>query len=127
MTPKIFPVLKANAPLASILTQTVNGKAIFKFFLGKAMQQGITPPYATYGVFNGQPENYLDRVPDIDNMSTQIDVWAGTAEQASQVGTMIRDLLEPLGHMTDFDNATQDVETNLWRLRMDFDFFTPRN
>lgn len=125
MTPDIFPVLKANAPLAAKLTQTINGKSIFKFFLGKAIQ-GAAAPYATYGVFNGLPENYLDRVPDMDNMGTQIDVYAGTSKDAEDIAVMIRDLLEPLGHMTDFDHAIMEPETNLWRLRLDFDFFTAR-
>lgn len=121
MIPKIFPILAA-APAVTNHFGT-NPTRIFPY--GQATQ-ATAKPYATYGVFNGNPENMMDKIPEIDNMGTQIDVWAITAESCKDAATAIRNTLEPLNHMTSFQSAEKDVETQLYRCRLEFDVWQGR-
>jgi hypothetical protein len=88
--------------------------------------ENVARPYATYGVYNGVPENYLGQVPDVDNLGTQIDVWADTAASGNACAIAIRDSLEPHAHMTSFAANERDGETKLYRCRMSFDFYKER-
>ena len=121
MMPPIFQTLKATAAVTALL-----GTKPLRFYPWGQAPQNPTKPYATYGVFNGNPENYLDRTPDIDNMGTQIDIWATTGKSCDDCFIALRDALEPLGHMITFQSATKDPETQLYTARMEFDFWTPR-
>lgn len=121
MIPPVFDILKASTAVKALVGN--NPVRVFPF--GSA-PQNVTRPYATYSVFNGQPENYLDQVPDIDNMGTQIDVWADSVSSCEAVSVAIRNALEPSAHMTSFSGNDRDPETRLFHCRMDFDFFEGR-
>lgn len=88
--------------------------------------QNIDKPYVTYTLFNGDPQNTMNTVPKVDNLGTQVDVWAPTGAECLAVAKVVRDALEPHGHMTSISNTQKDLATKLYRLRMDFDFFTFR-
>lgn len=122
MIPPIFSILNASAPVKSLL-----GSKPLRFFPWSDAPQNVSKPYATYGVFNGNPINYIDRVPDMDNLGTQVDVWASTTQSCIDVATAIRDALEPHAHMISTQSYERDSETKLFRCRMDFNFFTGRS
>lgn len=122
MNPEIFPILK-NTPAVMAL---LGSGGVLRFYPYADAPQNATKPYATYGVYNGNPENYLDRVPDIDNMGTQIEIWADNSTQCEAIFTVLRDTLEPLGHMTNFASTRRDFETQLYNARMEFDFWVKR-
>ncbi|WP_460640109.1 DUF3168 domain-containing protein [Larkinella harenae] len=121
MIPKLFPVLLASPPVTALLG--LNPLRVFPW--GEA-PQNVAYPYATYGVFNGVPENYMDQVPDLDRLGTQVDVWAKTSESCQQSAVAIRNALEPIGHMTSISNMERDPQTKSYRLRLEFDFYTTR-
>lgn len=121
MIPDIFQAVSGNSGLTSLI-----GSAPVRFFpFGEAPEKTVYP-YATYSVVNGLPQNTMDGPPQIDDLGTQIDVWAETADSCLDVAEALRDALEPLGHMTSIGNMERDPDTKSYRIRMDFDFFTER-
>jgi hypothetical protein len=83
-------------------------------------------PYLTWQTITGQPQNYLDDVPDIDQTRVQMDIWAATGDAAETLAQSVRDALETKGYMISFGTTDQDPATNAFRFSMDFDFWTPR-
>lgn len=92
---------------------------------GRAIQN-VALPYLTWQTITGQPENYLDDLPDIDQTRVQIDVWAATGAAVETLAQSVRDALEPHGYMISFGTTDQDPDTDAFRFSMDFDFWTPR-
>lgn len=121
MNPNIFNIIKADPTLASLL-----GVKPTRFYPYEDAPDQVERPYCTYGIITAVPSNVLDQVPDIDRMPTQIDVWASTSASASAVATRVRDVLEPVGHMTGMTAATRDPETKLFNVRLEFDFWVNR-
>lgn len=121
MNPDLFEILKSSPAVTNLLGS--NPLKVFPF--GRAPQK-VSLPYAVYSVYNANPENYLDRVPDIDNKGTQIDIFASNAEDLKSCFDAIRDALEPHAHMTSFSTSDQDADTNLYPCRMEFDFWDER-
>lgn len=121
MIPPLFEILNASVPVKLIL----GNKPLRVFPWGQA-PQNVTIPYATYGVFNGNPENSLGEVPSIDRLGTQVDVWAKDTDSLLACSVAIRNAIEPHAHMISVDNFDRSPETGLYRCRMDFDFFTAR-
>ncbi len=116
-----FPLLYADNAVKALL-----GSAPLRVYPFSHAPQNAVVPYATYGVFSGQPQNQMDSVPSTDIKSTQIDVWAKTAVECKACADAIRDVLELSAHMTGFSEAQVDDETRLYRARMEFDFFEDR-
>lgn len=119
--PSIFNTIK-NTPGVT----TYIGTNPTRFYPWSSAPQNPTKPYVTYGVFNGNPENYVTNVPDIDNMGTQVDIWSDDPEECADIFTALRTALEPLGHMINFQSITRDAETQLYNIRMEFDFWESR-
>lgn len=122
MNPGIFPILQADPTVMAVLGEG----DILRFFPFANAPEGETRPYATYGVYNGNPENYIDSVPDIDNMGTQIDIWAKESADCEAAFYALRDALETVGHMTNFSSIQRDPATELYTAHMEFDFWVSR-
>lgn len=122
MIPDIFPIIKNNNSVTALI-----GSNPVRFFPFGEAPQNVAYPYVTYAVINGIPANSLDCVPDIDNLPTQVDVWAKTAESAESVATAIRDAIEPTTSMTNIRNMGRDPDTKSYRITLEFDFWTYRN
>lgn len=121
MNTKLFTILNSNSAVKVLL-----GNSPLRVYpFGRAPQNGAKP-YAVYSVYNANPENYLGQVPDIDNKGTQIDIYADTAQSAESCFTAIRDALEPSAHMTSFSTVGVEENTNLYNVRMEFDFWESR-
>lgn len=121
MNPPLFITL-SNTPAVTALL----GVSPLRVYPWGEAPQNSPRPYATYGVYNGLSENYLDRVPDIDNLGTQIDIWAETGVSCNACFVAIRDAIEPIAHVTGFQAAIKDEETQLYHSRLEVDFWTPR-
>lgn len=85
-----------------------------------------TRPYVVWQTVGGSPENYLDRRPDIDRFSTQIDVYAETATSALEVAKALIDAIEPHAYVTGYNGETRDTETKDYRYSFDVDWLTER-
>lgn len=121
MNPELFPILYNNT-----LVRTLLGTSPLRVYPWNRAPQNPVKPYVTYGVYNANPENYLDRVPDIDNMGVQVNIYANTADSCEECYIAIRDALEPSAHMLSFSTPDLDSETNLYIGRMEFDFWEER-
>lgn len=123
MNPDLFPILNASAEVKALL-----GSAPLRVYPWYRAPQNVAKPYAVYGVTVGNPENYLDRAPDMDRKLTQIDIYATTGASAEAVFNAIRDAIEqPLhAHMTNFATPSLDSDTDLYTGRLEFDFLDAR-
>lgn len=121
MNPDLFVILNASVPVRLLLGS--NPLRVYPW--GRAPEKP-QKPYAVYAVYNALPENYLDRVPDIDNKGTQINIYANTADSLENTYLAIRNVLEPHAHMTSFSTPALDDDTNLYSCVMEFDFWDNR-
>lgn len=117
----IFTILNASTPVKAILGS--NPLRVFPW--GEAPER-VTKPYATYGVYNGNPQNTMDTPAEIDIDGTQIDIWAETASSCLNAANAIRAALETYAHCVSTQNDNKDPETKLYHSRLEFDFFTER-
>ena len=72
------------------------------------------------------PENNLSSTPSHDRDGVQIDVYARGDAECVEAAQAIRDRMETVTHMTALRGLTRDVDTRLYRISMDFDFWLPR-
>lgn len=121
MNPPIFSILNASAPVKALL-----GSGPLRVFPWGRAPQNVKLPYAVYGIYNANPENYLDSLPDIDNKGTQVNIYASDADSLEACFAAVRNALEPHAHMTSFATPDQDADTNLYSCRMEFDFWDGR-
>lgn len=117
----VFTLLNASPQVKLIL-----GNSPLRVYPSGRAPQNSVKPYAVYSVYNANPENYLDSVPDIDNKGTQINIYAETADSCKKAFDVIRDTLEPHAHMTNFSTDDVDAETDLFSARLEFDFWDER-
>lgn len=121
----IFETLKVNSGVTALLG--ANPCRVFP--QGEAPQKGApgyAEPYAVYQQIIGNPENYIGTLPDADNSTTQIDVYAKKAAQARQVAIAIRNAVQPVAYMTSIQELGTDAATGLRRVSMDVDWITNR-
>lgn len=83
-------------------------------------------PYATWQVINGSPENYLNRLPDMDAMTLQVDVYGVTQAESTAASVAVRDAIERRAHITFWRSMGQDPDTKLFRFTFTLDWHNPR-
>jgi hypothetical protein len=120
MFPPIFVVLSAVPAITAIL-----GTNPVKIYPNEA-KQGTKAPYVVWNLTNGNPENYLGNLPDLDEYTTQVDVYADTLEEARTIAKLLRDAIEPVAHITAWLGEDTDFETKLEVLSFDVDWKTDR-
>lgn len=121
MNPELFEILDDSTAVQRLMGK--NPLRVYPF--GRA-PKNVKKPYAVYSVYNANPENYLDCVPDIDNKGTQITIYSEDYESLEDCFEAVRDALEPHAHMTSFSTPDQDEDTELFSCRMEFDFWDAR-
>lgn len=120
INPKIFEILNSSNAVKAVL-----GSPVRVYPWGRAPQKP-RKPYATYEMYNAVPENYLGDIPDIDNKATQLQVFSETTEALDSCFISIRDVIEPVAHITSFQTISRDDETDLYSFIMDIDFWEER-
>lgn len=124
MYPPVFPAIAASAACVALL-KTGSGPIRFYQF-GQSTEQPTVYPYAVWQRVGGLPENFLGQVPDMDQYTLQVDVYAMDANQVRTVAAAIRDAIEPVAHITNWLGESRDPDTKAYRFSFDCDFFTPR-
>lgn len=123
MFPAIFPAVDASSACRALLRAPGGPTRFYQFgFAGEAPQK----PYAVWQRAGGTPENYLGDLPDIDSLSIQVDVYAGSADSARAVALTLRDAIEPVAHITAWLGESVDPDTKNARFTFLCDFWTPR-
>src|SRR5690606_37979010 len=93
--PPVFKYAAASPAVTALLGS--NRPRVYMFGMAP---QNVAYPYAVWQMVGGAPENYLTNTPNIDAFTTQIDVYATTANAARACAMALRDAFEPYGHVT---------------------------
>lgn len=128
MNPPFFQIV--NVPAVQAIFGT---KPLRVWPFGEAPEKE-TRPYAVFQTVSGSPENYLNEVPDVDNWTVQVDVYAEAEEgkQADAIALVsngarvLRDALEPVAYITAWRGCTRESGTRFYRYSFDVSFVTPR-
>lgn len=115
-----FDLAKASPAVTALL-----GTPPRFFDFGEAGRDAVAP-YAVRQLIAGTPENYINQTPDGDSLVEQVDIYAGTMEEARAVRDALVAALEPAGHITSWNGKFKDVDTRLYRISFTVDFKTYR-
>ena len=121
MFPPIFAVCAADPAVTALLCATPT-----RFYPFGEAPQGVIYPYAVWQLVGGQPENYINQRPDIDNYTLQVDVYADTVASARAVASALRDAIELHAYITRWGGESVDPETKRYRISFDADWFVHR-
>ena len=114
MYPPIFQVAAADPGVTALL-----GAAPTRLYPFGEAPQGVTYPYAVWQSAGGAPENFLAGRPDADSYTTQVDVYADTADSARKVAKALRDAVELVAHVVAWRGDSRDPETKKYRFSFD--------
>lgn len=122
-------------PLDQLLGAALKGDSQVSMYLGTAplrvypfgdAPDALTYPLATWQTVAGTPENNLSETPPVDRIAVQFDVYSKTAGECWAISEAIRDVLEPIGHMTYFGNTERAPDVRAYRQTLSFDFWLNR-
>lgn len=121
--PPIFQLAAASPAVTALL-----GTNQTRLFLFGRATQGTTKPYAVWQTIYGNPENYINQRPDIDNWGTQVDVYASTAAQSRQVAKALMDAWEGAAHVVQYngDFQVENTEPAVYRFSFTVEWYTNR-
>ncbi|MDP3208764.1 MAG: DUF3168 domain-containing protein [Rhodoglobus sp.] len=121
MLPPVGQILLDDSGVAVLTTRV--------FRHGSAPQRAQAP-YITWFQVTGVPENLLDGSPRVDRCEVQVDCWSENTGNGSRgietLARAVRDALEPVAHMTAVVADEQDVDTQRYRIGMQFTFWNDR-
>lgn len=121
MYPPIYTVCKADAGV----TAQLGSPEPRLYAFGEAPQDDALP-YAVWRIPTGAPENYINQVPDIDNWTVQVDVYAARGSQAIDAAEALRDAIEPHAHIVRWGAQDTDPDTGNRHISFDVSWFVPR-
>lgn len=116
MIPPVVQEAKKSAALVALLGSP------FRFYAFGDAGQGVEPPYATYQIIGGSPENFLSNRPDADSFMIQIDCWDKTELGVINLATLMRYALETVCHITDYGPQGRDATTRNYRVTFTLDY-----
>jgi hypothetical protein len=121
----MYPPIFATCKAASGVTNLLGNNPLRLYAFGKAPDKP-TLPYALFRTITGNPENVLDGVPDIDNWTLQVDVFAATGDAAREAAQAMRNAIEPVAYITSWGPESQDPDTKNYRYQFDVDWVQAR-
>lgn len=121
----IAPIFAACAasPAVTALLGSAPATRLYPFGL---QDDKVIYPYAVWQNVGGDPEMYLDTLPDVDRYSLQVDVYAKTAASSIAVAKALRDAIEPHAYITRWGQQGRDPETKSYRYSFDVDWLVKR-
>lgn len=119
--PPIFSLAAASPAVTNLLGSPVTRLYLF----GQATQQ-TARPYAVWQTVYGNPENYINERPNIDNWGTQVDVYAKTAAQSRQVAKALMDAWEGAAHVVQYNGDFKVPDTEDYRFSFTVEWYTNR-
>lgn len=123
--PPIFAACSADAAVQALLG--TSPCRLYPFGQSEGLHGGPpVKPYAVWQVAGGIPENYLGTLPDADNWTVQIDVYADSADAARTVAVALRDAIEPVAYVTSWRGESREPNTNHYRSSFDVGWITRR-
>lgn len=122
MFPPVFQTLKASQAVKDIV-----GSNPPRVYRHGAAPQDTERPFLTWFVISGVPENNLSDLPTNDLYSVQVDCWHQTDKGVELLAEAVRNAIEPHAHMIAVTVNLREDETQLFRIGMQFDFWTGRS
>lgn len=121
--PPIFSRANGSSAVRALLK---TGTGPLRFYLFGEADQNTAKPYAVWQTIGGSPENYINQVPDSDDWSTQVDVYALTPDSARAIAYALIESFEPVAYVTSYNGEYREAETRLYRFSMTCDWITHR-
>lgn len=122
METPFFNVCKADPDV-----QTLLGGALPRIYDFGEAPQNVVKPYVVYQWIDGDPFNRLDRRPDADSATLQVDVYAATGASSTEVAKAIRHAVETQCNITSYRGTTREADTKLYRTGMDLTWLVYRS
>lgn len=124
MFPPIFPTIAASSSVKALIGS--NPVRFYQFGMNTTQPQVY--PYAVWQRVFGQPNNFLGDVPDSDNYTVQVDVYAKSANEARNVALALRDALEqPLtSYITNWLGESIDPDIGNYRFTFQNEWIVAR-
>lgn len=119
----IFALAAANSTVVGLLK---TGTGPLRFYLFGEADQNTVRPYAVWQTVGGSPENYINQLPDADDWSTQVDVYAATASSARTIAFALMAAFEPSAYVTSYNGEYKEFDTKLFRFSFTCEFITHR-
>ncbi len=116
MIPPVYATLVAAPAVTAITTRIYQDRAA----------PDAVAPYIVWGLLAAVPERVLKRRPPADKDSLSIDVYARDEAEREALTAAARDALEPHGTVQTIQSLGQEVDTGLWRMTFDIDWFYHR-
>jgi hypothetical protein len=123
MFPPIYPAIAASSACVALLK---SGGGELRFYQFGRAPQNVQKPYAVWQRVFGTPANYLGQVPDSDNFTLQVDIYAGSADSARTVAAAIRDAIEPVSYITNWLGESVDPDTGNNRFSLQSEWIVER-
>ncbi len=120
----IAPIFKVCA--ASHAVTALIGDSPVRLYPFGLQDDNVVYPYVVWQNISGYPENYLDKRPDADSYTLQVDVYADTVASAASVAAALRDAIEPHAYITRWGGQSRDPETKRYRYSFDVDWIVLR-
>jgi len=121
----MYAPLFAIASASSTVKALIGSNPVRCYPFGSA-PQGVALPYVVWQSIPGRPENYLGDLPDVDKFGIQVDVYGMTESSSRAVAQSLRDVIEPVAHITAWRGESTDPETLHKRFSFDVDWFVKR-
>lgn len=119
MFPPVYEVLTGAAPVAAIIGTKVGGHG--------QIEQTIEPPYATWQIIVGAPDNTLGDLPDIDSVQVQVNCIHTTEAGIRALARAVLAAIEPHAHVTGIPVDQRDPETRRYWVAIQADWWLPRS
>lgn len=123
MTAPVFSLALSSPDVVSLIGK---GSTLRLYLFGEA-PQNVVVPYVVWQLVDGSPENRLSGVPDMDNFTVQLDVYADSAKEARQIKDALRDVYEPHAYVVSYNFEAREPDTRLYRFSFTVEFMTPRD
>lgn len=120
MRPPLYSICKNDSGVTALLDDPPR---VYPF---SDAPQDVTTPYVVWQLSTGFPENNLNKPPDVDSYTVQIDVYGDMAADVTEVAKALRDAIEPHGYVASYNGEGRETDTRLYRYSFDADFFVTR-
>jgi len=127
LLPPVFETLKANPAIPALLG--TDPLRIWRLSVPETLRKPLTEDYLTWFLLTSVPINNLSDPPPADRQTVQIDCWSPEGprndgdKRVVTLATLVRDTLEPTVHMTAINIHDREIETRLWRISLQFDWW----
>ena len=121
MNNPVFRLAAADPAVTALL-----GDSPVRFYPFGEAEEHTPVPYAVWQTVYGTPENLLAGRPLEDSWGTQIDCYALTVQEVSEIARALQTALELEGYVVSYNGEFREPDTRLYRSSFTVEFIEPR-